>query len=60
MGDSVHYIKHATRRYAGIQVAGMPAGLWESKMSEDLRMTHNRNDLVGNRFGQIVASFRRR
>ena len=58
MGKSVYYVTHAFKRYTGQRVVGMPNDLWESKMSQGLRMTHARRDLVGNTYGDIIASFK--
>jgi hypothetical protein len=61
MGKSVHYITHATTVYRGPQVAGMPANLWESKLSNDRRITHSRFGLEdgGALYGTVIASFKK-
>jgi hypothetical protein len=62
MGKSVHYITHATTVYRGPLLAGMPAGLWESKLSNDRRITHSRYGLEdgGALYGSVVASFKKK
>jgi hypothetical protein len=62
MGKSSHYITHATKLYTGAVVTGMPAGLWESKLAQGIRITHSRFGLEdrGGIYGSVVASFRKK
>lgn len=55
-----YFASHATKRYTGPRVVGMPANLWESKLYPGERITHGRYELEGTRYGRIVRSFRRR
>ena len=62
-GKSAHYITHVYKRYTDERVPGMPVELWESKMSEGIRMTHNRRGLTNgtghSNYGDIVGSFKK-
>ena len=55
-----HFASHATKKYTGTLLKGMPADLWESKLYPGARITHGRLELEGDSYGVVVKSFRRR
>ena len=65
MGFHASYVRHAQKRYSGARVEGMPGNLWESKLSNDIRVTHLRTDLVEAQdadretFGAILCSLKK-
>ncbi|HEV2677027.1 MAG TPA: hypothetical protein VGV37_21035 [Aliidongia sp.] len=54
-----YFASHASKKYTGPRVDGMPDGLWESKLYPGVRMSHGRLELQGEAYGDIVKSFRK-
>ena len=54
------HLSHAIVKYRGRRLATMPDDLWESKMTEGQRFTHNKDGLCGDHWGQILASLKKK
>ncbi|WP_431484131.1 DUF7689 domain-containing protein [Pseudomonas solani] len=54
-----HFASHATKKYTGPKIDGMPDDLWESKLYPGARVTHGRLELAGETYGALVKSFRK-
>ena len=53
-GTSVE-MTHGSKNYTGVSVG--VSGLWESKLGQNLRITHDRQGLQGTTYGQVLTSF---
>lgn len=54
-GTSVEVCTHGSKIYTGVSVG--KSGLWESKLGDGWRLTHNREGLKGEVYGEILESF---